>query len=358
MSHETHSSRSRRCAAILAAVAIAIAQPATAQFTDAVSREVSVFNTVGDSAAQMDAISREVSLQNDLSPPPAELADALSREVAIANLSRSTIISSSGPAHAYPVSGTLRQQLQALSAVPPAFNIATWLPVHRRDANTADAFCSTVEPTPLARQYVNAVMYFSGADEVTYDNTGSAFYRWTFTIPCGVRRAHISGSANADDQGILWLNGQQISGSMTIPTCDPTGDPCLPNSCYTQQDTGTDRADAIGRRVLTAPTADPIGMYRSDLLFSGTGNVNELVFAIAGNAAPTDPTGVEFALLIAYEPQCSGDANNSRAVDFGDITTVLSNFGGGGPDGDSNFDCAVTFTDITAVLANFGNICQ
>jgi hypothetical protein len=361
---------------LTAALWVCAAHPVRAQFTDAISREVSLYNAIADAPAidavsrevsllndldllgtPTDSISREVSMLNDLSPAPAELTDAISREVSVISLVGATYISSSSAAHALPVAGTLRQQLQALSIAPPAFNINTWLPVARRDANTRDAFCSTNEPAPLSRQYVDATMYLSGADEVTYDNTGSAYYRWTFTLPCGVRRATLSGTVNADDQGVLWLNGQQISGTMTIPACDPTGDPCSPSSCYSLQDTTKDRADSLDRPVLTAPTPDPVSAFRRDLLFFGPASTNELVFAVAGNAAPLDPTGVEFAIVVTYRTQCPGDADDNRAVNFGDITTVLSNFGGPGPDGDSSYDCTVSFGDITAVLANFGSTC-
>lgn len=60
---------------------------------------------------------------------------------------------------------------------------------------------------------------------------------------------------------------------------------------------------------------------------------------------------------------CMGDANNDGIVNFGDITSVLANFGNTYPPGvvngpgDANHDGVVNFADITAVLANFGNIC-
>lgn len=56
-------------------------------------------------------------------------------------------------------------------------------------------------------------------------------------------------------------------------------------------------------------------------------------------------------------PNCPGDANGDFVVDFGDITAILSNWGGSGPMGDANSDMAVNFKDITHVLSNFGNIC-
>lgn len=59
----------------------------------------------------------------------------------------------------------------------------------------------------------------------------------------------------------------------------------------------------------------------------------------------------------APPPGCLGDANQDGVVNFLDITTVLANFGGGGPAGDADFDGDVDFNDITTVLAHFLEIC-
>lgn len=60
---------------------------------------------------------------------------------------------------------------------------------------------------------------------------------------------------------------------------------------------------------------------------------------------------------------CPGDADGSGGVTFGDITSVLANFGRSyrvgeiGP-GDADRNYTVNFGDITTVLANFGNPCD
>ena len=58
-----------------------------------------------------------------------------------------------------------------------------------------------------------------------------------------------------------------------------------------------------------------------------------------------------------------GDADNNGAVNFADVTSVLSNWGqsylpspGTGP-GDADANGAVNFTDISYILANWGSIC-
>lgn len=67
--------------------------------------------------------------------------------------------------------------------------------------------------------------------------------------------------------------------------------------------------------------------------------------------------------LVPPPPLCEGDADGDNMVNFGDITSVLANFGamytpGAGGPGDANFDGSVNFADITSVLANFGNNCN
>lgn len=62
----------------------------------------------------------------------------------------------------------------------------------------------------------------------------------------------------------------------------------------------------------------------------------------------------------AVPPACFGDADGSGVVDFGDITSVLANFGTMGPPfrpGDADGNGVVDFADITTVLANFGALC-
>lgn len=73
------------CGLLMAAIVPAAARPAHAQTqTDAISREVSVYNDLS-STMQTDAVSREVSLYNNLSTPIDMQTDAVSREVSLYN---------------------------------------------------------------------------------------------------------------------------------------------------------------------------------------------------------------------------------------------------------------------------------
>jgi hypothetical protein len=67
--------------------------------------------------------------------------------------------------------------------------------------------------------------------------------------------------------------------------------------------------------------------------------------------------GLAARLTITIDILPVGDANGDGSVTFGDITTVLANFGtsGEGIPGDADCNGTVAFADVTAVLANFGN---
>lgn len=55
---------------------------------------------------------------------------------------------------------------------------------------------------------------------------------------------------------------------------------------------------------------------------------------------------------------CFGDADGNLLIDFGDITSVLANWGGGAGPGDADGNGVVNFQDITAVLSRFGAHCD
>ena len=60
-------------------------------------------------------------------------------------------------------------------------------------------------------------------------------------------------------------------------------------------------------------------------------------------------------------PQCAGDADGSGAVNFQDITFILTSFGEAvtpGTRGDTDSSGVVGFNDVTRVLANFGVLCN
>lgn len=59
-----------------------------------------------------------------------------------------------------------------------------------------------------------------------------------------------------------------------------------------------------------------------------------------------------------FVPPIPGDANGDCVVDFGDVTSVLANYGGSGPDGDGDSNGSVDFGDITAALAGWGGMCD
>jgi hypothetical protein len=75
----------------------------------------------------------------------------------------------------------------------------------------------------------------------------------------------------------------------------------------------------------------------------------------ADNAAVVDMGALEAVPL--PPPPCIGDANGDRVVNFADITSVLTNWGGPGPAGDSDTSGVVNFADITSTLTSWGDEC-
>lgn len=357
----------RSCIVVLLTATVAQAQP-----VDAISRELSVFNDLVGEVLIGDAISRELSVLNDLIGPialsdansrelsvfndlrpPIEYDDAVTREVSVFNFLNGYRLDSNADAHAVSVTGTLPQQLTRLNQPPPNFD-GSWVAVTRADVNTSSQFVCSQVGDPLAQPFVDAEAYFNGVDEVTLDNCGSAFYRFTFNLPSNVEQVMLSGSANVDDEGVLWLNGTRLTAALTVPACSPGNNPT--DSCYQLQDAQKDRLDTAGLRVLTTPTLDPFEALVPAPFRSGT---NELIFAVAGDAGYFDPTGVEFAAVVTFV--LIGDTDEDCDCDLTDLARLLASFGtptgAARIDGDMDGDTDVDLTDLAKLLSNFGAIC-
>lgn len=67
------------------------------------------------------------------------------------------------------------------------------------------------------------------------------------------------------------------------------------------------------------------------------------------------PMTASFGVFI---PPCDGDANGDDSVNFTDITSILTNWGGAGPAGDANHDGAVNFIDVSTTLTFWGLPCD
>lgn len=303
-------------------ISVIVTSPGAARPAPTVSRELSLANLTPVISAPV-VPSRELSTYNDANPP-VSLNGAHSREVAFAVTDSGSyavreraslevgvlnwictpcaVVNSDQAAVAYPVGGLLGQQIAALNAGPPAYPGPGWQAVHRRADDATDvAFLCAQEPSPLNRPYVVARFPLTERDEVTLDNCGSAFYRWTFDLPNPFTAPMLIGKANADDQGVVFLNGHRISGALTDAGCQPGPQPTDP--CYDLQDTGHDRRGPDGRTILTRPTLDSFATGDSALFRPGT---NELVIAVAGDASAYEPTGVEFELQVAFRSDLTG----------------------------------------------------
>ncbi len=121
-------------------------------------------------------------------------------------------------------------------------------------------------------------------------------------------------------------------------------------------------AGMCGQSSVTAAQIGVLTTQRLRFIASRCDNVCQPIqaipaFAISGNDA--------YLLHVSVVPisPVTGDADASGDVAFGDITSVLANWGAdyleaaGTGLGDADVDGVVTFADITTVLANFGETC-
>ncbi len=194
-------------------------------------------------------------------------------------------LSSSAPASAKAVTGTLAAQLNVLNANPPAFSPSTWTQVYRKNENANPALnrsfnCNDPRIIPLNEAFGDAVSYLQDAGEVTLDNCSSAFYRFTFGLPAAFQNATLYGVANVDDQARIFLNGNPITGEMLADSF------------------GSDTLDANGTRVMTWPTRDAFSTNDVSLFRGGT---NELVFAVCSDASQFEPAGLEFEARVQVD---------------------------------------------------------
>ncbi len=225
------------------------------------------------------------------------------------------LITSSDPALALPLAAvTVDAEIATLNGPPPIFNPSLWQPLWRHtDLHASSAFgCGQSGVNAQAQPFVSTATWLNGVDEVTYDNCSSAWYRFTFTMPPSFKAPRLAGIANVDDQGVVFLNGHQVSGSMHQAGCQPTS-PTDP--CYAQFDTEHDGTDATGLSILTAPTLDRFTVSNAAWFHPGQ---NELVFAVCGNASPNEPTGLEFAASLhwneAASSYCTAKIDSSGCV--------------------------------------------
>lgn len=120
----------------------------------------------------------------------------------------------------------------------------------------------------------------------------------------------------------------------------------LPGGAYTLTIADTVR-DALSARALDGELA----------------NSSSAASLPTGDGIPGGASVIRFTVAAPPPVPCPGDADENGSVDFGDVTSVLSNWGatytpGTLPSpGDSNHDGTVDFGDITETLARFGTAC-
>jgi hypothetical protein len=173
-----------------------------------------------------------------------------------------------------------------------------WQPLLNRheDLHVRAAFeCSGSLEDP----FVDTETFLTGADEVTRHNCESAFYRFEFFLPPVFEGGDFYGVMNADDMGVVHLNGGAIS-----PTINQ----------WDVDHLGAQRTDPFGHPVVAWPHATPVYALESGLLRPG---MNELVVAVVSDVSEFEPAGTEFIFQVRYD--CLGDWNadgESNSIDF------------------------------------------
>jgi hypothetical protein len=111
---------------------------------------------------------------------------------------------------------------------------------------------------------------------------------------------------------------------------------------------------------LASPALDQAGLTGTTLMIPPGTLANGVRYywqVRAGNATGTTNSTPGVATFGVVVPACQGDANGDFIVNFSDISSILSNWGGAGPAGDANHDGAVNFIDVSAVLSAWGAPC-
>lgn len=240
---------------------------------------------------------------------------------------RCLALSSSDEGEMRAIVGQIDEQLAQINAGPPALG---WTPSINRhaDMHTRDAFmCGE---NNLDRPYVDSETFLTGADEISWNNCDSAFYRVSFTMPPILEHPAVFGVANADDLGVMFINDRPVSLLLTM------------NDVL---NLGEDR-DFFGHRLLGWPTADPFFEQSvPDLIVPGK---NAVTFGVTSDASELEPGGLEFEMVVQYDCLADWDADGSN--DTIDFTSYLNDWVAKEPEADLNRDGKINTRDVMVWL--------
>lgn len=227
-----------------------------------------------------------------------------------------------------PINGTIQQQLHQMNILGPPRN--GWVDglLRHEDLHVRGAF--PCDPDPEL-PYVDAEHYIVGADEITFDNCRSGFYRARIELPSIVGATAIRGAANADDIAVAYVNDIHVSPPLIQTDID---------------ELGTGRIHK-GHAVLGWPSVDVLYEHeRPQILRPG---LNDIVFAVCSDASESEPAGLECALTIEYE--CIADWTYDGLLDTLDFLDYFVSWNARDSDADLNGDGRVNTRDLRFFLA-------
>lgn len=137
----------------------------------------------------------------------------------------------------------------------------------------------------------------------------------------------------------------------------PSGSPEFPTDTLLVSEYSAGRVSAFE----IDANADPVTATRRVMVSGLSGAEGAAIDPTTGDFLfSTFGGGNRVIVIRGFDRPCPGDVNFDSVVNFGDLNTVLSNFGMSSDpvDGDTNGDCFVNFADLNTVLSSFGQTCE
>lgn len=201
---------------------------------------------------------------------------------------------------------------------------------------------------------------FGGTGPYDFDMVNSVRVR-----PGGASAGGLIPIGQSPGVGVMTINGNYTQTSNGLLEID--ANPFDPGAIFGPVDSLTISGAAVlggTLRVIIAEGAGPFVLDQSFQILTASTVIGAFhqVEAVGPDAAyecdvTYSETSVSIVVTLAPPPSCPGDANGDNMVNFDDISAVIANWLGAGPEGDADGSGQVNFEDINAVIANWLAAC-